>query len=222
MTCPSNSPRSDHRNFVWWRVVCTSWTSSLCNFLHLPVTSLCALLCSAPLNPYSSLTVTTDQVLHPGEATNKSIRFPVFVAVKTTYVFSRFWHRIVWWMLIIFQRIILSPVEGTSDWMHMLVCSRVEHEHTTQGGAKVTWHRCLMLLQMSSDFRATLYFYHHSRLEVFCSLIHYYFQLRTAAFKAYCAIWVRRSNFRHQASPRVSTRKSTQRRKVEWWARNVR
>jgi len=44
---------------------------------------------------------------------------------------------------------------------------------------------------------------------------YYYFQLRTAAFKAYCAIWVRRSNFRHQASPSVSPRKSTQRRKVE-------
>jgi len=41
-------------------------------------------------------------------------------------------------------------------------------------------------------------------------------------FKAYCAIWVRRSNFRHQASPRVSPRESTQRRKVEMWARNVR
>jgi len=36
--------------------------------------------------------------------------------------------------------------------------------------------------------------------------------------KAYCAIWVRRSNFRHQAFPR----ESTQRRKVELWARNVR
>jgi len=33
-----------------------------------------------------------------------------------------------------------------------------------------------------------------------------FFQLHTAAFKAYCAIWVRRSNFRHQASPRVSPR----------------
>jgi len=49
----------------------------------------------------------------------------------------------------------------------------------------------------------------------------YYFQLRTTAFKAYCAIWVRRSNFRHQASPRVSPCESTQRRKVELWARNV-
>ena len=46
------------------------------------------------------------------------------------------------------------------------------------------------------------------------------FNLHTAAFKAYCAIWVRRSNFRHQASRRVSPR--TQRRKVELWERNVR
>ena len=48
------------------------------------------------------------------------------------------------------------------------------------------------------------------------------FNLSTAAFKAYCAIWVKRSNFRHQASPRVSPLESTQRRKVELWARNVR
>jgi len=48
------------------------------------------------------------------------------------------------------------------------------------------------------------------------------FNLRTAAFKACCAIWVRRSSFRHQASPRVSPCESTQRRKVELWARNVR
>jgi len=48
------------------------------------------------------------------------------------------------------------------------------------------------------------------------------FNLRTATFKDYCSIWVRRSNFRHQASPRVSPRESTQRRKVELWARNVR
>jgi hypothetical protein len=41
-------------------------------------------------------------------------------------------------------------------------------------------------------------------------------------FKAYCAIWVRRSNFRHQASPRMSPSESPQRRKVELWARNVR
>jgi hypothetical protein len=48
------------------------------------------------------------------------------------------------------------------------------------------------------------------------------FNYALQAFKAYCAIWVRRSNFRHQASPRVSPRESTQRWKVELWARNVR
>jgi hypothetical protein len=47
------------------------------------------------------------------------------------------------------------------------------------------------------------------------------FNLRTAAFKAYCAIWVRRSKFRHQASPRMLPREGTQRRKVELGARNV-
>jgi hypothetical protein len=53
-------------------------------------------------------------------------------------------------------------------------------------------------------------------------MLMFIFNLRTAAFKAYCAIWVRLSNFRHQTSPRVSPRESTQRRKVELWARNVR
>jgi hypothetical protein len=47
------------------------------------------------------------------------------------------------------------------------------------------------------------------------------FNLHTAAFKAYCAIWVKHSNFRHQASPHVSPRKSTQWRKVELQARNI-
>ena len=51
---------------------------------------------------------------------------------------------------------------------------------------------------------------------------YYYFNLRTAAFRAYCAVWIRRFNFRHQASPRVSPRESTQRRKVDLCARNVR
>jgi hypothetical protein len=45
--------------------------------------------------------------------------------------------------------------------------------------------------------------------------------LRTAAFNAYYAIWVRLSNFRHRGSPRVSPLESTQRRKVELWARKV-
>jgi len=42
------------------------------------------------------------------------------------------------------------------------------------------------------------------------------------SLKAYCAILVRLSDFRHQASTRVSPRESTQRRKVEFWVRNVR
>jgi hypothetical protein len=55
--------------------------------------------------------------------------------------------------------------------------------------------------------------------KIYC---YYFFYLRTAAFKAYCAIWVRHSNFHHQASLRVSPSESTQRRRVELWARNVR
>jgi hypothetical protein len=53
------------------------------------------------------------------------------------------------------------------------------------------------------------------------SLTNIIFQLHTAAFKVYCAIWVRCSNFRHQVSPHVSPHESTQRQKVELWAWNV-
>jgi hypothetical protein len=42
----------------------------------------------------------------------------------------------------------------------------------------------------------------------------YVYTTTHCSLKAYCAIVVRRSNFSHQASPRVSPRKSTQRRKV--------
>jgi hypothetical protein len=45
-----------------------------------------------------------------------------------------------------------------------------------------------------------------------------FFNYEPQPLKTYCAIWVRRSNFRHQVSPRVST----QRRKVELWTRNIR
>jgi hypothetical protein len=51
-----------------------------------------------------------------------------------------------------------------------------------------------------------------------CSVVMFIFSYALQPFKAYCAIWVRRSNFRHQASPR----ESTQPRKVELYARNVR
>jgi len=54
------------------------------------------------------------------------------------------------------------------------------------------------------------------------ALFMFIFNYALQPFKAYCAIWVRRSNFRHQTSPCVSPRESTQRWKVELWARNAR
>jgi hypothetical protein len=64
------------------------------------------------------------------------------------------------------------------------------------------------------------HFIHHHicYTDVLYFIIIIIFNLHTAAIKAYCAIWVRHSNFRHQASPCESTLQ----RKVELWARNVR
>jgi len=45
----------------------------------------------------------------------------------------------------------------------------------------------------------------------FTLLKKFFFNYAPQPFKAYCAMWVRRSNFRHQASPHVSPRESTQR-----------
>jgi hypothetical protein len=53
------------------------------------------------------------------------------------------------------------------------------------------------------------------------AIFFYLYNYALHPLKAYCAIWVRRSKFRHQASPSVSPRESTQRRKVKLWARNV-
>jgi hypothetical protein len=53
------------------------------------------------------------------------------------------------------------------------------------------------------------------------ALLSLLFSTTHCSLRAYCAILVRRSNFRHQASPRVSTRESTQRRKVELFTWNV-
>jgi len=61
-----------------------------------------------------------------------------------------------------------------------------------------------------------------SRMVNFTRFFKFIFNYALQPFKPYCAIWVRRSNFRHQVSPSVSPRESTQRRKVELWARNVR
>jgi hypothetical protein len=62
-------------------------------------------------------------------------------------------------------------------------------------------------------------------VEMYCYLLPlsmFIFNYALQPFKAYSVIWIRRSNFRHQVSPRVSPRVSTQRRKVELWARNIR
>ena len=57
---------------------------------------------------------------------------------------------------------------------------------------------------------------------IFLESATFIFNYALQPFKAYCAIWVRHSNFRHQASPCVSPRENTQLRKVKLWARNVR
>ena len=54
-------------------------------------------------------------------------------------------------------------------------------------------------------------------LKVYVKISIIIFNLRTPTFKAYCAIWVRLSNFCHQVSPRESTQQQ-----VEQWVRNVR
>jgi len=75
------------------------------------------------------------------------------------------------------------------------------------------------VLLLSSQTIAFTHTYFQDHYYYYYCYYYYYFQLHTAAFKAYCAIWVRRSNFRHQASPRVSPRETTHRRLVELWAR---
>jgi hypothetical protein len=57
---------------------------------------------------------------------------------------------------------------------------------------------------------------------VCCGKVLFVYTTTHRNLNAYFAIFVRCSNFRHQASPRVSPRGSTQRRKVELWASNVR
>jgi len=73
------------------------------------------------------------------------------------------------------------------------------------------WDNLCLISEPKFPFRCVIYLF-----------FYFIFNLRTAAFKTYCAIWVRRSNFRHQASPRVPSGESTQQWKVELWARNVR
>jgi len=82
---------------------------------------------------------------------------------------------------------------------------------------KVTIERVVLLVNLVNEFTVAT-----SVKTLIVNIRVIIFNLRTAAFKAYCAIWIRRSNFRHRASPRVLPRESTKRRKVELWARNIR
>ena len=81
--------------------------------------------------------------------------------------------------------------------------------------------RCLMKRNTLVSFKnlSLTANFHRTEIKIIIIIIIIIFNISTAAFKAYCAIWVRRSNFRHQASPRVSPCESIQRRKVEMWAR---
>jgi hypothetical protein len=81
---------------------------------------------------------------------------------------------------------------------------------------------CIHIYLYTASLMMAVYWLQHVEGHHRWLIIIIIFQLRTAAFKAHCAILVRHSNFRHQASPRVSPREGTQRRKVELWARNVR
>jgi len=63
-----------------------------------------------------------------------------------------------------------------------------------------------------------MYFFINRSTDKILTMFTFIFNYALQPFKAYCVIWVRRYNFRHQASPR----ECTQRQKVELWARNVR
>jgi hypothetical protein len=80
----------------------------------------------------------------------------------------------------------------------------------------VLWMLCRVTGCVVADSDVTI---HLQRMEFFIIII---FNYVLQPFKAYCEIWVRRSNFHHQASPRVLPHESTQRRMVELWARNFR
>jgi len=100
-------------------------------------------------------------------------------------------------------------------WVHgddIKLTTEYTHTYDPQPGPPISDSYNLLSLDPLECFFPRYYYYYY----------YYYFQLRTAAFKAYCAIWVRRSNFRHETSPRVSPRESTQCRKVEMGARNDR
>jgi len=89
----------------------------------------------------------------------------------------------------------------------------------------VTFHRISLLRLIQTDMQIPGKSCWATEIKRFPRNNHIFYLFSTYAlqlFKAYCAIRVRRSIFRHQASPRVSPRESIQRRKVELLARNIR
>ena len=59
-----------------------------------------------------------------------------------------------------------------------------------------TFSKVVLYEEIEFEYMICLYV---TRLPRKCGIIIFFFNLRTAAFKAYCVIWVRRSNFRHHA-----------------------
>jgi hypothetical protein len=85
---------------------------------------------------------------------------------------------------------------------------------------------CAAFSFLSSSSSSSYYYYYCAGFAPSVCAVNstrmFIFNYALQPFKAYCAICVRRSNFRHQACPRMSLRESTQRLKVELWVRNVR
>jgi len=101
--------------------------------------------------------------------------------------------------------------------IHVCWCSGLEYRSEEACSVCFAW-TCSVRSAKYIHFKMGLYACEISLSKSFIII----FNLRTAAFKAYCAIWIRRSSLRHQASPRVSPHESSQRRKAELWARNFR
>jgi hypothetical protein len=107
----------------------------------------------------------------------------------------------------------LHPLSNPPNFLHS-ISSLLPLNHTSirffngrgiSGKSRLIFHP-LGLVCKSTDFKNSPF--------GMAKIFNYAFQ----PFKAYCAIWVRRSNFHYQVSPH----ESTQQRKVELLARNVR
>jgi hypothetical protein len=138
---------------------------------------------------------------------------PDFIDVKIYVKFFNTLISLVWILAFIFQRNGSLMVAGREVWVvgsFKQFCKQIK-KHYFCTNVNYVLHVFIIRLNLCANSG--------SQISVVTIII--IFNLRTAAFKAHCVISVRRSNFRHQTSPRVSPRDSTQRRKMELWARNV-